>query len=73
MTVCPRCHLKFRSVIYCKVVKRGWANHWTWQEVLECGHHRSFPTPTDGLGLAWAYRRACKVCLLEHHKALGLA
>ena len=73
MTTCPRCHLKFRSVIYRKVVERGWADDGNWHEVLECGHRRSFPRPTDGLGLAWGDRRGCAECLAAHHKELGVA
>jgi len=73
---CPRCHLEFRSAIYRKVEKRGWHPDGTWREVLKCGHHRSFPTVTDGLvllGPAYAERRSCAECLAAHRKEIGVA
>jgi len=76
MAECPRCHLEFRSRIYCKVEKSGWHPDGNWHEVLECGHHRTFAMPTEGLPLMGPFladRRACDECLAVHHKELGVA
>jgi hypothetical protein len=72
MAKCPRCHLKFRSVILRKVEGRGWYEG-KWRESLACGHHRFFSDPADSFRNVWAARRACADCLAAHHKELGVA